>query len=99
MTPGGEMGGEAGRKPELDDNVNTGEEVTDETLGKLVFAKDSEDKAQPIAATGQKKDQLKVEEPTAIELLEQILIELKKTNLYLAELSDLNINEQDTDVE
>ena len=65
--------------------------------GKLI-ATDSEGNTQPIAAVGEKQDTLKIADDEVRELLCNIITELKILNIYMSDITDNHIEENDVEV-
>ena len=86
---------EQGIREALIDEVTEGEIITDETGGILLHGKDPDGTAQPVGIQGVENDELKIIDIEAEDLLDEIIKELKKTNLHMAILTDIYLRDED----
>jgi hypothetical protein len=70
-------------------------EVTHDTLGTLVFAKDGNGETTPLRHIGPENAKLNTSDLDVAELLLHVLDQLKITNAHLALITDEEITEQD----
>ena len=64
--------------------VETGEEITDDTEGVLLYGKDNDSTSQPIGISGEENNEVLVMDLDISTLLEDIYIELIKANIQMA---------------
>jgi hypothetical protein len=82
-------------RDELIDEVTEGEEITDDTGGILVHGKDPDGTAQPAGITGEDNDELKITSIEEKEILEDILKELIKANIYMSIMTGNTVKDKD----
>jgi len=88
---------EQGIRESLLDQIVDGQEITDDTTGAILYGKDPDDEAQPVGISGEENDEILVMDLDINTLLEDILIELVKANIYMSiitgnEISNKEIN-------
>lgn len=88
---------EQGIREQLIDEVTEGEEITTNTEGVLLYGKDPENTAQPVSISGPENDELKILSIDEEELLEDILNELIKANMYMSIITGDHIKNRDID--
>ena len=71
--------------------VETGEEITDDTEGVLLYGKDNESLAQPIGISGVNNDEVRIMTLDTDVILDNILSELIKANIQLSLMTDTEI--------
>lgn len=79
----------------LVDTVEPGEEITDDSEGILAFGEDINETAQPITLTGAENNELKIASIDMENILEKILIELKKANIQMSLMTDQEIKDKE----
>jgi len=71
--------------------VETGEEITDDTEGVLLYGKDNESLAQPIGISGVNNDEVRIMTLDTDVILDSILSELIKANIQMSLMTDTEI--------
>lgn len=80
---------------ELINQVSTGEEITDDTKGAIIYGKDPDGTAQPIGISGEENNEVLTQDLDIECLLEDILIELIKANMQMSEITGNEIKNRD----
>lgn len=93
-----EDAGDAITSAEENELVNTvieGEIIANDTEGVLIFGKDSDNLAQPIKFSGVNNDELKITTFNTDVILEDILTELIKANIYMSLMTGYEIRNKE----
>ena len=80
---------------ELTDTISTDEIITADTDGILIYGKDPQSRAQPIGVTGAESDEIKILAIDEEKLLNNILNEIIKVNMYMSIMTEDQIKNKD----
>ena len=78
-------------------SVTTGQEITDNTDGAILYGKDPGDTAQPVGISGEENDEIQTMDLDLETLLEDIYLELIKANMQMSIITGNNIKNRDID--
>ena len=88
---------EQGIRESLLDQITTGQEITDNTDGAILYGKDPENTAQPVGISGEENDEIQTMDLDLETLLEDIYLELIKANMQMSIITGNNIKNRDID--